>query len=229
MDCLFCTGMVADDSNNSVFDLLTIYTEYNMKTYLTIGAISALLLALSFIGGCQYHKRTIKPPVITTETILVHDTIDHYIIDQVPYYITKVDSIIKRDTVFREVDTLKILEDYYAIHYYTRIWEDTLVKATLEDAISENRSIDAKFRYKLLKPQTIINKTYDYSTHYDKYIYFGFSLPVYPFKVNEISNINYVGLEATFAYPKGYLRIGWQPYAETFNIGTGIRIAKFKK
>jgi len=218
MDCLFCTGMVADDSYNSDIDLFTIYREDNMKAYLTIGVVFVLLLALSFIGGCQYHKRTIKPPVETTETITVYDTIDHYIIDQIPYYITKVDSIIKRDTVFREVDTLKILESYYAIHYYTRIWEDTLVKVTLEDAISENRSIDAKFSYKLLKPQTITHTTIDNSVHYSKYFSLGIDVPVKDF--------SYIEVEGFYHWSKGYLGLGYTPELNSLNVKLGAVLFK---
>ena len=206
-----------------------------MKTYLTVGAISVLLLALSFIGGCQYHKRTIKPPVETTETITVHDTVLHRIVDSFPFYIKGDVKIVYRDTgTYHIVDTAAILADHFAVHQYDRQWEDSLLHVNLTDYVSENDFVKSEFSYKLLRPQTIINKTYDYSTHYDKYVYFGFSLPVYPFKVNEVNNehignINYLGLEALMAYPKGYFRVAWQPYAETFSLGFGAKIMKFAK
>ena len=188
-----------------------------------------LFLGLSFVGGCQYHKKTFKPAVPSVDTVVVFDTVEHHIIDHFPYYITNTDSVIIRDTVIQSVDTAAILKDYFAIHYYTRVWEDTLVKVTIEDAISENRSISSNFKYNLLKPQTIINNSVDNSVTYNKYAYFGVFMPVFPFKVNEISNINYVGLEALMAYPKGYSRVSWQPYTKTFIFGTGVTIMKFKR
>jgi len=202
-----------------------------MKKYLTIGAILTLLIAIIFFSGYYTYKKTHKPLEPLISTIYIHDTITHHIVDTFPCYIAGKDSIIYRTTeVYKDVDTSAILKDYFAIHYYTRIWEDSTLKVTLEDAIAENKSINNSFDYELLKPQTIINKTYDYSTHYDKYVYFGLDMPVFPFKANrDISNINYIGLETLFCYPKGYIKANWQPYAEIVSFGFGARIAKFRK
>jgi hypothetical protein len=185
-----------------------------------------ILLLSAYITGCQRGKKITETNIVT-HTVMLHDTTIHTVVDSFPFYIVKKDSIVYTDTIFKNVDTAKILSSYFAKHYYTRTWSDSLLEATSKDVISENKFIDNKFTYKIIRPQEIINTTLDNSVHYARYLYFGASLPVYPPKINTV-NINYIALNGLFCYPKGYFELQYQPYTKTFSIGSGIRLFKFK-
>ena len=189
-----------------------------MKLYLTIGVVFVALVALSFFGGVIYHKHTMKPLEAITITNTVYDTVDHYITNQVPYYITRVDSIVIRDTVFKDVDTSAIVKDYFTVHYYTRVWEDSLLKVTLKDAIAENRSIDNTFTYKILRPQTITHTTIDNSVSYSKYFSIGVDVP--------IKDFSYIELEGFYHWSKGYLGLGYTPELKSLNVKLGAVLFK---
>jgi hypothetical protein len=163
--------------------------------------VSVLLLSGAFIGGCQWHKKYRSCPEIVTHTVILHDTILHRIVDSFPYYIVRRDSIVYRDTVFKDVDTNAILEDYFALHYYSRTWEDSLLSAKSEDAISQNGFVDNKFTYRILRPQSITYNQIDNSVHYNKYLLLGLSVPIQDYKTAQ--------LEAVFVLPKFYIGAGF--------------------
>lgn len=190
----------------------------NLKTYLAGLAGLCLLQALSFYGGYNYHRKTSVPQIVTN-TVIVHDTTKRVIIDRVPYYIVKRDTIVETKTVFTKVDTAKILQDYYAIHYYTRTWQDSLLKVTLEDAITENVSIDNKFTYEILRPQSIISTTVNNSVVWSKRIYFGLDIP--------IKNIKYINLEGIYDFKSGYIGMGYYPELKSLSLKAGVKLFQF--
>lgn len=198
----------------------------NIKSYLIAFGVFVVLMLISFIGGCVHGRKQV--PEVITHTVILHDTIIHHITDIFPYYVSHSDTIIYKDTVFKDVDTAAILKDHFALHVYDRKWNDTLVNIWISDTIAQNRPYRNDFSYKILRPQTITNHLQDNSVTYLKYLYGGFSLPLYPFKANSISNINYISVEAVFAYSKGYIRANWQPYTGIYSLGTGIRLIQFK-
>lgn len=199
-----------------------------MKKYLIIAGIIIFILLFTFMGGCHHGKKIKVCPTIETGTTIKTDTVDHYIYNIWPWYYEGKDSIVYVD-VPAVVDTMKILADYYAKHYSNKKWSDSLLDVDLDMMITQNKFYPQKFKYNIKRPQTIINNTIDNSIHYSRYLYFGTGLPVYPFKANGISNINYLSLEAIYAAPKGYFKVGWQPYTEQFSLSAGVRIVKFKK
>ena len=197
----------------------------NLKTWLAkwskliISGLVLILLCAIFIAGCNHGKKLVKCPVISSTTVIVHDTVTHTIVDSFPFYVIKRDSIVYRDTVY--ADTAQILADYFAIHYYTRKWADSLLIATSEDAISENRFIDNKFTYKYIGPIAYTQNVQDYTVTYNKYLYGGLGLPLKDYK--------YISLETFYAFPKGYLGISWNPQIKGFGLKAGVRILQFKK
>lgn len=202
----------------------------NIKTYLIIVAVIIVALFSAYIGGCQHGKKLCTTDIVTN-TVIVHDTLIHQIVDTFPYYIQGEERIIYRDTgTYHVVDTAYILRDYFATHITDNIFQDSLLKVDLQMHISENQLMHSVFKYRILRPQEIINTTVDKSVHYYRYVYFGTGLPVYPFKSNNnISNINYIQLEGIYAFPKGYVRAGWQPYTKQFNLSAGVKIFKFRE
>ena len=141
--------------------------------------------------------------------------------DTVPWYIVKHDSIVYRDTVFKDVDTANILKDYFAIHYYTRFWQDTLIAVTKHDVISKNDFISSELTYKLLKPVTIINNVIN-NVFYSRYITFGTDLP---FKQVQHMNVN---IDVMYVTSKYYLGVGYNSELNCPTIKGGVTIFKFK-
>jgi hypothetical protein len=193
-----------------------------------IGIVLIVIIGFfSFVGGCQYNKKNNKP-IIVTDTVTIYDTILHHIVDTFPYYIQGKDSLIY-DTIPRVVDTAFILKNHFAIHKYEREWKDSLLQVTLTDYISENKPVHNNFNYKILRPQTIVNTTVDNSTTFNSYVYFGASLPLFPYKANNISNVSYISLNGLYAFPNGYIELTYQPYTKLVTVGYGVKILKFRK
>jgi hypothetical protein len=188
---------------------------------LIISGLVLLLLCSIFIAGCNHGKKLVKCPEVTTSTVIIHDTVTHTIVDTFPFYIVKRDSIVYRDTVHTIVDTAQILADYFATHYYTRHWQDSLLIATSEDAISENRFVDNKFTYKYIGPISITQNVHDNTITWNKYIYGGVDVPIKDFK--------YISLESFYAFPKGYIGISWSPQISGFGVKAGVKILQFKR
>ena len=150
-----------------------------MKDTLKYALLVIITVALMFTGGWVGYKMypASHPCIVTSDTVYVYDTIEHTILDTVPYYVVELDTIVYRDTVFKDVDTANILKDYYALHYYTRTWEDSLLTVTLRDEISENKPMSNIFVYKILRPQVIVeNVVNNYS--YTRYLLAGFGMSV---------------------------------------------------
>jgi hypothetical protein len=192
----------------------------NITKYL-IGVAIALIIAFTlFFSGCQYGKTRVKCPVITHDTTYVWDTVEHHIIDHVPYYVTKWDTIIFRDTIPQKIDTLEILHDYYAIHIYDRVWKDSLLQVNLKDFISENKLLNNDFNYKILRPQSVIINTVDNSILYNRYFTIGLGVP--------IKDVNYINIEATYQWNKAYLGVQYMPKINSFGIRGGAVLFKIK-
>lgn len=192
-----------------------------MKTLknILLGILIAVLLLLGGWAGYKIYPAYHPCPDISSDTIYVYDTILHYIPDTIPYYIVKRDTIIYRDTVFKDIDTAEILKDYYALHHYTRNWEDSLLTVTLKDVITENKPIDNVFTYKLLKPQTIVNNvinTYSYS----RYVTIGMDIP--------LKDIKYVNIELLYVTKRFYGGIGYNPNLNSLTAKGGITMFKMK-
>jgi hypothetical protein len=182
------------------------------------GVVAFLILA-SFVGGCQYGKSRVHIPPVTNTVVIKPDTVVHHIYDIWPWYVQGKDTTIYRDSII-PVDTAAILKDYYALHTYNRMWQDSLLQVNLTDVITENKSIDNIFDYKLLKPFTTNITNVDNSITYNKYIYVGLDVP--------IKSVKNSSFEIWHAFPKGYFGLGYGPY-DGFSIKGGVSIIKFKQ
>jgi hypothetical protein len=182
--------------------------------------IVAIILLLAFIGGCVYHKETHPPKIPISNSVFIHDTIPHNIPNYYPWYIIGKDSISYiHDTIPGKVDIAAILKDYFAIHYYTRQWIDSLLSVTLEDAISENKSINNSFSYKILRPQAIITNV-DNSINYDKYLYLSLG--------SIVNDLKYTDISLSYASGKTLIGLGYLPLQKTLSFKIGVNIAKFR-
>jgi len=194
-----------------------------MKTWSYI--IFIFLLLGIFYLGYWIRPRLDPCPQPEADTVVVIDTVTREIPSYVPYYVTRTDSVIYRDTIFQDqqVDTAEILRRYYALHYYTREFTDSLLWVQMNDAVTENRIIDTKFNYRINRPQQIIHNVTQVSGSTSA-IYAGLSFPVYgqPDKFH-------VNLEATYAGPSFLFGAGYDFNYKTFNARFGIPLIRFSR
>jgi len=186
---------------------------------LLLGGLAIFVMFACFISGCNYHKNHFKCPEIKKDTVLIYDTIPHYIIGSFPYYLQGKDSII-HDTIPKDIDTLAILHDYYDKHIYDRKWENDTLLVNLNDTITRNEPIGNIFKYKIKIPFTTINNTQDNSIHYTKYIYAGISIP--------FKDIEYTEFSILSTFKGGYAGIGYSPLQKGVSLKTGIRLFKWQ-
>jgi hypothetical protein len=210
----------------------------NLFSKILVGAI-IVAFAASFYFGSRYGRTLVKCPVTTSDTIYVQDTSWHYLrdslfntIDSLNNIKSKVDTLYQPgDTIYGDIDTLAILNKFYSKYGYEWEKKDSNILINGYTIVSKNEILSNEVKYKWLKPQTIINNetNIDNSITYNKYVYGGVGLPVYPFKYKTISNINYINLELVYVYPKGYTRVSWEPYTNSFSLSSGVTIFKIKE
>lgn len=188
------------------------------KDYILVGLV-LIALAGVFYFGWTMHSKYNPCPVITSDTVYVYDTITHVIPDTIPYMVVKYDSIVYRDTVFKDVDTATILRDYFAEHYYTRHWNDTLISVTQHDVITENKFKDSDFTYKLLKPVTVIKNVVN-NTFYNRYVTIGAGV--------SLKDIKHVDLEVDYVTKNWYGGIGYDAGLNFVSIKGGVTIMRIR-
>jgi len=192
-----------------------------MKKWVWILITCVVILLFGGVIGFEVRKSTYHCPVITPDTITVWDTVTHVIPDTVPHYIIKKITLIKHDTIWGTIDTTAILHDYLSTRIYEQVWRDSLLSVDISDTIRYNRLIGSDFRYRLLRPQTVVINRIDKSVTNYRYITGGIDVP--------IKNLNYIEIEANYVGPKGYVGIGWMPEIGGINIKGGMTFIRLKK
>ena len=161
----------------------------NIKNLLIVLLIVVILL-LRQCGG-----RTIqgKDKIITKiETVTRIDTITVFVPDYIP---TWRDRILPGDTVYKDIDTSAILEDYFATYYYTDVIADDSVKITINDSIRENKIASRNLQYEILYPITTITITEEHYLNRREF-YVG------PRIGASLNALEYVGIEGLFRTKK---------------------------
>ena len=188
------------------------------KDYIVIGLVILALLGVGYFGFTLYPKFNPCPEQYI-DTLYIYDTVEHHIIDTVPYYIVKTDTVIYRDTVFKDVDTAEILKNYFALHVYERLWLDSTLKVTLMDTISQNKPQGNTFVYKLLKPQ-VVNNNVTNVYNYSKYLTVGLS--------TILKDLTYTGVEVDYVTSQWYGGVGYNMGMKGITVRAGGTIKKFK-
>lgn len=200
-----------------------------LKIYIIAGAI-VLTSILGFIGGYRTYPHINPCPTITSDTIFVRDTVWYNIHDTITNTIVERDTISVPVEIPSEVDTAAILKDYLSVYRY--LWEkqDSNISLKLYTTITKNKPINYDLSYKWLKPQQVIVNNIDNTITYNRYLYVGATLPVYSFKDSvSIATINHIGLDAIYAFPKGYIGAEWKPYYNIISAKVGFKLFTFKK
>jgi len=183
--------------------------------------IILILLMISFFCGGKYYINRIPVPQTSSDTILIHDTVPHYIPDTVGFYYYDIDTLyLPGDSIPypQDIDTLAILANFYNTFKYTRTWKDTIIDITLVDYISENKIKDSDWlQYKLLQPQTIITNVTNI-TNVNKYLYLNLQTDM-GFEFTNV-NLNYIG-------PKMNYGIGYIPKQKALMFNVGFNLIKW--
>ena len=195
-----------------------------MKKWQIYLIAALVVLLIGMIGGYSIRKHTFHCPVITADTIRLVDTVEKVIPVTANHYIVHTDTVIKPikiPVLLTKDDTLKILEDYYAKHVYKREWKDSLLIANEIDTVTKNIIYPHDFKYKILRPQTIIQNTVDNSITYNRYVDIGLGVPFY--------DVKYWDIGLLYHWNKGYLGASYYPQMKGFGIQGGVTIIKFKQ
>lgn len=200
------------------------------KNWIMVGMAVVILTGIFFLG---YSRYPVWNPVAIShpDTVLIHDTVPHVIVDSFPYYVIKKDSVKYRDPIWMDsviqaakIDTVEmatIFREYYAFHPYDRIWTDpdSLIKIILNDTITQNRPENNNFTFKLLKPLVIIDNTKT-EINYSKYTYLGGSVSI---PDSKFSSVGVYG-----AFPRVFTGISYMPWQKGFQVTAGFKIIKIK-
>jgi hypothetical protein len=198
----------------------------NRTKNIIIAVLILVILTGVFFGGWYTHSKVRPCPVLSHDTLYIHDTVTHVIHDTITSYKIKIDSIKYRDQQWMDsvlkatkVDTANILREYYAVKNYMRNWDDSLITINLHDVISQNAPVDNTLTYKFKKPQQIIQNI-DNSIVYSRYIYFGGGFV--------LNDAKYSNAEILYTYRRGYTGVGYLPFQKYFVVKLGVKVFQFK-
>jgi hypothetical protein len=190
-----------------------------------INKILAIIICIVFIGstlgGYFYGKSRVKVLDPIVNTVILHDTITHNIVDSFPYYVNHHDTVIYNHNIPTIVDTVKILKDYFAVHVFDRKWEDDTLKVNVIDSISKNTPIGNIFKYKIKAPFTTTTTTIDNSITYNRYVNIELTIPV--------KDAGYTEFGIMYNFEKGGFGVGYLPKLQSFEIKGEMNLFKFKK
>lgn len=164
--------------------------------------ILVLIVVIILLRQCSGDPTPIEPTVITKiET--KYDTITKEVPTYIPKYIDRIVREIDTVNVTQDIDTLSILEDYFATYVYEDIQELDSLNLQITDSISQNKVFARSIKYDLIYPTTTITET-KYINANEFYIGFG---------VNGTGNqFNYVGGQLLFRTKK----------QQAYGLGIGI-------
>lgn len=148
--------------------------------------IVVLLVLLYLQRSCS----SVPPPEpeVITKIEVQYDTVETVTTSYVPKYITRVETVI--DTITTPIDTLEILQNYYAKFFYSDTLQvDTLGYAVINDTITQNMILARDIRTNLLIPTTTITKEIYLN---NREFYWGIGLQ------GRSSQLNYLGGELLY-------------------------------
>ena len=148
----------------------------DFKTLTIIGLIIVIFLLRECKGES---KGTPVEPVTIVKVETKYDTIVETVETYIPEYQTKIkwktktvhDTVEVHDTI--PVDTLSILEDYFATYAYTDTLKKDSVTFVINDTISQNRILSRGINYSLVYPTKIISTEREVNK---RELYIGFGL-----------------------------------------------------
>jgi hypothetical protein len=148
-----------------------------LKDFKTL-TIIGLIIVIFLLRECRGESKGAPiEPITVVKIETKYDTIVETIETYIPEYRTKIkyktvhDTVEVHDTV--PVDTLSILEDYFATYAYTDTLKKDSVTFVINDTISQNRILSRGINYSLVYPTKIISTEREVNK---RELYIGFGL-----------------------------------------------------
>lgn len=164
--------------------------------------IFVLIVVIILLRQCSGDPTPVEPTVIT-KTVTKYDTITKEVPTYIPKVVTRIVREVDTVNVTQEIDTLSILEDYFATYVYEDIQELDSLNLQITDSISQNKVFARSIKYDLIYPTTTITET-RYINANEFYVGFG---------VNGTGKqFNYVGGQLLFRTKK----------QQAYGLGIGI-------
>ena len=148
-----------------------------LKDFKTL-TIIGLIIVIFLLRECRGESKGAPvEPVTVVKVETKYDTIVETVETYIPEYRTKIkwktihDTVEVHDTI--PVDTLSILEDYFATYAYTDTLKKDSVTFVINDTISQNRILSRGIDYSIVYPTTIIQTEREVNK---RELYIGFGL-----------------------------------------------------
>lgn len=157
----------------------------NLKNLLIVILVIIIILLRQCSGGSP-----VKTKVITKiEKETVYDTITQTIPQYIPRWKERI--LYKDTTIYKDIDTSAILEDYFAFYYYSDTIADDSISVVINDTISENKIKNRNINYSILYPITTVTITKEHYLNKREF-YVG------PNVGASLNALEYVGIEGLF-------------------------------
>lgn len=120
------------------------------KQILTYLFVFIILLSMGFALGFGTHKYYFGKTEIIRDIDTVYTETNHHFENNLkPIYITQVsDTVIIPDTIYRDMDTLKVIQDFFTKKLVTKHFQDSLVDILVQDTVYMNNVIFSELAYK---------------------------------------------------------------------------------
>lgn len=149
--------------------------------------ILVLIIVIIFLRQCSGTggvDDTPSEPTIITKVETKYDTITKEVTKYVHKIVTRIKTEIDTIRLTQKIDTLSILEDYFAKYVYEDFQQLDSLNLTIKDTISQNKILSRKIIYDLIYPTTTVTET-KYINKNEFYVGFGLN--------GTTKQFNYVG------------------------------------
>ena len=137
--------------------------------------ILVLIIVIIFLRQCSGTggvSDTPSEPTIITKVETKYDTITKEVTKYVPKIVTRIKTEIDTIRLTQKIDTLSILEDYFAKYVYEDFQQLDSLNLTIKDTISQKKILSRKIFYDLIYPTTTVTET-KYINQREFYVGFG--------------------------------------------------------
>ena len=149
--------------------------------------ILVLIIVIIFLRQCSGTvgvDNTPSEPTIITKVETKYDTITKEVTKYVPKIVIRIKTEIDTIRLTQKIDTLSILEDYFAKYVYEDFQKLDSLNITIRDTVSQNKILSRKISYDLIYPTTTVTET-KYINKNEFYVGFGLN--------GTTKQFNYVG------------------------------------
>ena len=136
--------------------------------------ILVLIIVIILLRQCSGDgvENTPSEPTIITKVETKYDTITKEVTKYVPKIVTRIKTEIDTIRLTQKIDTIAILEDYFAKYVYEDFQQLDSLNLTIRDTISQNKILSRKIFYDLIYPTTTVTET-KYINQREFYVGFG--------------------------------------------------------